>query len=527
MKVRNCIGVLKMDEHIVAKTIEVLNNKAEIINPTKPRKKLNVSLFKKNKKRVTVVTPVYNAEATIEKCINSVISQSLSFDEIEYILVDDFSTDDSANILRHYAKKYPNITVVLLNKNTGTAAIPRNIGIELATTDKLMFLDADDWLDKKGIERLVTLMDETGDDFAIGKTIKVTDKSETIHAEFMSYYETKHANPFDLPYLFYHMGPPSKMMKTAILKENNIRFPELKFGEDKYFFYRVLLNCERVSIINEPIYYVNRLTENNASLTRVTAALDKRYVDVEILKKVLAFQLPDNKEKVLVKRLVEYDLIKTCDSVTFIKSKKKHEYIQLLRETLSLLKDKNYQITETFDSMLYRYAAELIMQERDEDVIKLFEWYKTDKNKPIVIQNNIAHYEVPFLPKDSPYKMIPIPLYARFTESYVKDNHFVHELEIYGEKIDRIHYVLVRDRAKLDNELKLPIEIQDNKGIFKIPIEQLDQLQNGLFTIFIRYDGHKLINIKHKTESKIVYHDREMTMYISKADNVSFSIKNS
>ena len=91
-----------MDEHILAKTIEVLNNKAEIINPTKPRKKLNVSLFKKNKKRVTVVTPVYNAEATIEKCINSVISQSLSFDEIEYILVDDFSTDDSANILRHY-----------------------------------------------------------------------------------------------------------------------------------------------------------------------------------------------------------------------------------------------------------------------------------------------------------------------------------------------------------------------------------------------------------------------------------------
>ena len=87
-------------------------------------------LFKKSK--VTVVTPVYNAAPFLRKTIDSVINQSIQFENIEFILVDDKSTDSSREILWEYAKKHKNIIAVFLQDNTGSPSRPRNLGIELA-----------------------------------------------------------------------------------------------------------------------------------------------------------------------------------------------------------------------------------------------------------------------------------------------------------------------------------------------------------------------------------------------------------
>lgn len=120
-------------------------------------------------------------------------------------------------------------------ENTGSPGLPRNIGIELATSKYLTFLDADNWLDLKGIEVLYNILEDSNDDYVVGKTIKVETKGKSVIGKFASIKERRNISPFDFPHFFYHMGPTAKMMKLSPLKEHNIRFPEMKFAEDKLF----------------------------------------------------------------------------------------------------------------------------------------------------------------------------------------------------------------------------------------------------------------------------------------------------
>ena len=93
---------------------------------------------------VSVIVPIYNAESTIKRAIDSVINQTIGFDNIELILVDDNSTDNSKKVIEHYANKYPNIKFIKLSENSGLPSKPRNVGIENSSGEYVMFLDNDD-----------------------------------------------------------------------------------------------------------------------------------------------------------------------------------------------------------------------------------------------------------------------------------------------------------------------------------------------------------------------------------------------
>lgn len=511
-----------MDRNLAKKALDILNR--QDINVINNPKSIVNKLFGKNKK-VTIVTAAYNAAFTVQKCIDSVIEQSFPFKQIEFIIVDDHSTDETPNILLKNAKSHSNITVVILNENTGNAAMPRNIGIELATTDKIMFLDSDDWLAKNAISKLVIAMQENDDDIVLGKTVKVVDKGESVHAEFISYKERKHLSPLNIPYLLYHMGPPAKLMKTSIIKENNIRFPEMKFGEDKFFLFRVLQNSSKASTITAPTYYVNRLSSNSSSLTRTTDLLDKRSADMDILNYMFDKKLPMDQEKEYMKRLIEYDLVKSCDSVLFVNSEEKQRNIEFIREALNMLEERPYDIVEIFDSPLYQAAARLIEKEKDQDFIKLFKWYKLDKNKHIIIRDGIAFYNVKPFENNHQFKFIPIPLLVRAKDAYVENDQYVQTFEIYGDQIDKVHHVLIRDRNRIGNELEVPVKINGNIGEFRADYKYLNMLDSSLFSILLRYDGHRLTNIKRLLESQVTYENRKFVFYTTKANNVGLLIK--
>lgn len=93
--------------------------------------------------KVSIIVPVYNEEEYVSTCLLSLINQTL--DDIEIILIDDNSTDNSLNILLDYAKKYPNIKVYHNEKNIGQGA-SRNRGLSLATGEYIGFVDSDDYI---------------------------------------------------------------------------------------------------------------------------------------------------------------------------------------------------------------------------------------------------------------------------------------------------------------------------------------------------------------------------------------------
>ncbi|WP_010648262.1 glycosyltransferase family 2 protein [Oceanobacillus massiliensis] len=308
----------------------------------------NKSIFSK-KAKITVVTPVYNAEDYIKKTIDSVINQSFEFSQIEYILVDDGSTDSSREILLDYANKHKNIIVVFLKENTGTPSQPRNLGIQLSTSKYITFLDADDWLAQNGLLTMFNILEETNDDYIVGKTIQVGSEKAKIVGEYESYIERRNISPFTIPHIFHHLGPRARMMKTSLIKKNNIKFPEMKFAEDKQFFIDVLINCKSISTTKEVIYYLNRLDDNNSSLTKQTDVMEKMDSNIKVINYVQSKNLDSQKEKMILNRLYEFDSItRLFNRQHYIKSKQKNLYYEKFNEVLETTRRLNYDISECF-----------------------------------------------------------------------------------------------------------------------------------------------------------------------------------
>lgn len=109
---------------------------------------------------VSVILPVYNGAKTLDFCITSVIRQSI--ENLELIIVDDCSLDNSRTIANRYAKKDPRIKLIRLDKNSGGPALPRNKGIENAQGSTIAFIDCDDVWHPKKIEIQLALMNEHG-----------------------------------------------------------------------------------------------------------------------------------------------------------------------------------------------------------------------------------------------------------------------------------------------------------------------------------------------------------------------------
>lgn len=117
--------------------------------------------------KISVIVPVFNAESDLKSAIESIINQTFGFENIELILVDDASTDNSKEIIMEYQSTYGNIKLVELRQNSGLPGKPRSIGIDYATSDYIVFLDSDDTYQNVAFEILYDAIEKENADFAI------------------------------------------------------------------------------------------------------------------------------------------------------------------------------------------------------------------------------------------------------------------------------------------------------------------------------------------------------------------------
>ena len=118
--------------------------------------------------KISVIIPVYNAEKYISRCLESVISQS--YKDFEVICIEDKSKDKSLDILREYAKKDNRIKVIENSENKG-AALTRNVGIDAAAGDYIYFIDADDYVDEKYLENMLSTIERENCDIILNLSI--------------------------------------------------------------------------------------------------------------------------------------------------------------------------------------------------------------------------------------------------------------------------------------------------------------------------------------------------------------------
>ncbi len=241
------------------------------------------------KYKVSIIIPVFNVENYLFKALDSIISQSLGFENIEVILIDDNSTDNSAKIMERYESKHDNIKCIYCKKGSGFAGKPRNIGLKNSTSDYIMFLDSDDYLEKNSCKILYETITEENADIISGsyatKNIKgkyefnekpwiLTLTSPQMDKELRI--EKTHellSNPdfklivTDLNDYEEIIGNPNvwgKIFKKSLIEDNNIEFPEDIVAQDSVFLLESFFNANKIVFIKDIIvYHDNRRNQKN------------------------------------------------------------------------------------------------------------------------------------------------------------------------------------------------------------------------------------------------------------------------
>jgi hypothetical protein len=204
---------------------------------------------------VSVVVPAHNPGRYIEPCIRSILRQTLRPDRFEVIFVDDGSTDGTAERLNRLAAEHPHIRAMHIPAS-GAPGRPRNVGLEAARGEYVQFLDADDELAPRALERLYRMARANDSDIVVGKFA-----SETMVRRQDLFKHNYPATTLEAtPALADASMGPTKLFRTAFLRRADITFPEgWRQMEDQLFTLRAYLAARVISILGEePCYFFNK-----------------------------------------------------------------------------------------------------------------------------------------------------------------------------------------------------------------------------------------------------------------------------
>lgn len=284
---------------------------------------------------VSIIIPVYNVEKYLKQCLESVINQS--YTDLEIICVNDGSTDGSLSILREYEKKDSRIKV--FSQDNGGLGYARNIGVLNASGDYVYFIDSDDWIEKKCIERLYKNINENDSDLCI-LGLKIFDEEEK---KFLtdSYWGTdcykcndnEKISFIDIKnVIFRRFGIFTKFFRKSFILENHLVFDEGVFFEDVSYHVKSLLLARKISICNENLYIYRK--------NRPKSIMNDGFEDLKQSDKSISDLICFLKEvkSFLCKRKVFEELKKQyfyflIEQIEF--HRKKHKNIQVFRERIS------------------------------------------------------------------------------------------------------------------------------------------------------------------------------------------------
>lgn len=212
-----------------------------------------------------MVVPIYNPGGAFQRCIESLLGQSLPAELLELILVDDGSTDGTSETLDHLAVVHPHVRVIH-QENSGWAGKPRNVGIDTATARFIQFVDQDDALGPHALERLVQFGDDNRADIVIGK---VTSDFRRVPQELFRA-NIGRCSVRDAPLV--RSLTPHKMFRREFLLDHGLRFAEGRRRlEDQLFMIQAYLATGAVAVLADyPCYfYLRRGDRGHAAMTYV------------------------------------------------------------------------------------------------------------------------------------------------------------------------------------------------------------------------------------------------------------------
>jgi hypothetical protein len=212
--------------------------------------------------QVSVIIPVYNAADFLDECLSSITEQTLGFDRIEIVAVDDGSTDGSGELLDRWAAGHDGIRVVH-QENSGAPGGPRNRGIGLARGDFLFFADPDDYLGRDALRRMVEVAERNGSDVVLGRMRGVGRGVPT--EPFARNVERGDVWSTGAVWTL----TPQKLIRRSLVTEHGLRFAEgVRLAEEQPFLVPAYLRARAISVVGDYDCYYLVDREGFAHLTK-------------------------------------------------------------------------------------------------------------------------------------------------------------------------------------------------------------------------------------------------------------------
>ena len=265
---------------------------------------------------ISIIVPIYGAEPYLRRCIDSILGQTYS--NLEVILVDDESPDQSGKICDEYKFKDDRVKVIH-QKNAGAAGA-RNSGIEVAKGRYIAFADPDDFISENMLEYLYKAINENDADISVCNFRKFPEDSKIVEENFL--YDSLEKNMIiseddRIKYMFLEKYVDSiifwnKLYKKELWEKEKI--PLIRAYEDEAVLYKILDNADRIVYLDGELYYY--MIRKSGSITTQDFS-EKRLLRLEVLKNRMDYYLRNKKWNYFIEMLFVYktDLLKVMELI--------------------------------------------------------------------------------------------------------------------------------------------------------------------------------------------------------------------
>ena len=327
--------------------------------------------------KVSVIIPVYNAEKYLAVCLESLLIQT--FTDFEVIVVDDCSTDNSCAVAESYLEKFGRrLKILMLEKNTGTPGLPRNVGLEFSQGKYIFFMDSDDFIVDNALEELYRYAENYRADvvytdtmFSCGKDLipdhlelatrtpeEILDEEPTFETENL----TERIEKFLL--FEFEWATWLNFSRRSFLIDNVIKFPASKTSEDGVWTFQILCAAKKLLHIYEPFYVVrfnkNSITRSNRSLEDwVSLHVGSMIKNVDALAEFMNWHEFFQKNPATRLKILDYFISKHLRQISLVKDKLNSVelYEVFLRE---------FSKPENFSPAVNAYLLLIVKSYRDE-----------------------------------------------------------------------------------------------------------------------------------------------------------------
>lgn len=295
---------------------------------------------------VSIIVPIYNTSEYLVKCLDSILNQTNY--NIEVICINDGSTDDSLEILEDYQKKDRRIKVISqLNKGLSEA---RNVGVVNSTSDYLMFIDSDDYINDNMVESLYKKALEDSSDIVISRFQYVSEDSTSIISISPAINSSLNKHDLFKQFLAFEITPCVTvcLYRKELFSANNLKFKQGIYYEDLELQYKLIFHAKKISIINSAFYNYFIRNDSITSLIKEKNILDAFIVFDESINFVKSINKFNFYKEDLVKRM--YTLLKVI--ITTLIKKRDDSLIKLIWNNIKVVEGK-LQLTEIQKIHLY------------------------------------------------------------------------------------------------------------------------------------------------------------------------------